>query len=343
MTISPWRGTASAVLVYLPRGPHLPGGNGLDSTILVQLLAQKLPCHVVQINYRLGNLHMYPAPVHDVLKGYDWIKEHLLPKRSISRVGRSETVGRVAVCGELIGGGLAAMLALTECRVGQPGIVAAALSSPLVDWVDFQHVLSKPAESDAMIAPLSDLRKSLFRKPEHYFDPFASPMLFLRSAGHTVPPAPPDVPTNDMDYLISLNRQDSVMIPKPSLEEESTPLKRTATRYPTPALGLRLPAFHLNAGQKSPILYGQAEEFTRRLRQAHVRQAGQVDFGRKVLTEDEIDEMNESDKQEVAQREMEAREKVELDVSHDSGLWDDSVAGKARVAKVGQWLRKVLQ
>ncbi|KAK4976653.1 hypothetical protein LTR42_002696 [Elasticomyces elasticus] len=342
MTISSWRGTASAVLIYLPRGPHLPGGNGLDSTIITQLRAQKLPCHIVQINYRLGNLHTYPAPVHDVLKGYDWIKEHLLPKRSISRVGRSETVGKVAVCGEFVGGGLAAMLALTECRVGQPGIVAAALSSPVVDWVDLEHVSSKAADTDDTIASLPDLRSKLFRKPEHYFDPFASPMLFLRSAGYTIPPAPLDVPANDMDYLISLNRQDSEMIAKPSLEEEAAPLKRNATRYPTPALGLRLPATYLQAGRKSPLLYGQADEFTRRLRQAHVRQAGQVDFGRKVLTEDEIDEMNESDKQEIAQREMEAREKVQLDVSQDSGLWDDSVAGTARIAKMGHWLRKAL-
>ncbi|KAK5750196.1 hypothetical protein LTS12_019760 [Elasticomyces elasticus] len=337
MTISPWRATASAVLIYLPRGPHLPGGNGHDPIIIKQLLAQKLPCHIVQINYRLGNLHTYPAPVHDVLKGYDWIKEHLLPKRSISRVGRSETVGKVAVCGELIGGGLAAMLALTECRVGQPGIVAAALSSPIVDWVE------QAPDTDATTAQLTDLRGKLFRKPEHYFDPFASPMLFLRSAGYTIPPAPPDVLANDMDYLVSLNREGSGMAVKSSMDEEVTLLKRTATRYPTPALGLRLPSFYLQAGSKSPVLYGQADEFTRRLRQAHVRQAGQVDFGRKVLTEDELDEMNESDKQEVAQREREAREKVRLDVSQDLGLWDDSVPGRARIAKVGHWLRKVLQ
>ncbi|KAK5737334.1 hypothetical protein LTR17_006751 [Elasticomyces elasticus] len=285
------------------------------------------------------NLHTYPAPVHDVLKGYDWIKEHLLPKRSISRVGRSETVGKVALCGELIGGGLAAMLALTECRVGQPGIVAAALCSPLVDWVD----LEQAADADGTTDQLAGLRGKLFRKPEHYFDPFASPMLFLRSAGYTIPPAPPDVSTNDMDYLVSLNRESSEMSAKSSMDEETTHLKRTATRYPTPALGLRLPAFYLQAGSKSPLFYGQADEFTRRLRQAHVRQAGQVDFGRKVLTEDELDEMNESDKQEVAQREMEAREKVQLDVSQDLGLWDDSVAGKARIAKVGHWLRKALQ
>ncbi|KAK4895117.1 hypothetical protein LTR27_006723 [Elasticomyces elasticus] len=231
------------------------------------------------------------------------------------------------------------MLALTECRVGQPGIVAAALSSPIVDWVD----LEQAADTDGTTAQIPDLRNRLFRKPEHYFDPFASPMLFLRSAGYTIPPAPPDVPANDMDYLISLNRQNSEMVAKPSLEEEVTPLKRTATRYPTPALCLRLPSFYLQAGSKSPLFYGQADEFTRRLRQAHVRQAGQVDFGRKVLTEDELDEMNESDKQEVAQREMEAREKVQLDVSQDLGLWDDSIAGRARIAKVGHWLRKVLQ
>jgi hypothetical protein len=42
---------------------------------------------------------------------------------------------RLGVCGELIGGSIAAMLALTECRVGESRIGAVAVNSPIVDWV----------------------------------------------------------------------------------------------------------------------------------------------------------------------------------------------------------------
>jgi hypothetical protein len=41
----------------------------------------------------------------------------------------------MGVCGELIGGSLATMLALTECRLGESRIAAAAVNNPIVDWV----------------------------------------------------------------------------------------------------------------------------------------------------------------------------------------------------------------
>lgn len=93
---------------------------------------------VVQINYRVSSPHTYPTPIHDVLTGYDWVIEHLLPNRAIRRVGHSiKHAVKMAVCGELVGGGLATMLALTECRPGKgrPYIAAAAINEPVVDWV----------------------------------------------------------------------------------------------------------------------------------------------------------------------------------------------------------------
>ncbi|TKA83033.1 hypothetical protein B0A55_00843 [Friedmanniomyces simplex] len=332
--------------------PSLTNRSHADSTTFSQLRELKLPFPIVQLNYRLGPSHPYPTPIHDVLRGYDWVKEHLLPKRIIARLGRSERVGKVAVCGELLGGGLAAMLALTECRAGQPGIVAAALSNPIVDWVDLEddgitvgktgRTNTAPSAAAALTTQLHGLRGKVFRKPEHYFDPFASPMLFLRSPGGAIPPAPPEIPVDDMGHLTQLDREDFRHVSEQS-PEDMTPQKRTAKRYPSPLLGLRLPAFHLQAGQSSPLLCSQTEEFTQRLRQAHVRQAGEADFGRKVLEEDELDEMDGGERREVVQRELEARKRAQLSVSRDSGLWDDSVAGRARVAEMARWVGEALR
>ncbi|KAK3115330.1 hypothetical protein LTR53_005457 [Teratosphaeriaceae sp. CCFEE 6253] len=337
----------AAVLICLPPGPLLQERRQ-DPTLFTHLQAQDLPFPVVQLNYRLDRAHPYPGPIHDVLQGYDWIKAHLLPRRAIQRIGRSPTVGKVAVCGEFIGGGLAAMLALTECRVRQPGIVAAALSDPVVDWVDAvadsprvpKHNKALPNPADA----LADHRRTLFRKPEHYFDPFASPLLFLRSPGRAIPPAPPDVPLDEMAHLSLLNRESH--LPPKSIHPATAPLdpppKKTAKRYPSPLLGLRLPAFHIYAGRASPLL-PQAEEFSRRLRQAHVRQAGEGDgFGRKVLMEDEAEGLGEEERREMDAREGDARERVGLSVEEGFEGWEGSPGGRERVEQMVRGVRGVL-
>ena len=112
------------------------------------------------------------------------------------------------------------MLALTEPR----SLVAVAAREPMCDWVgldDYCQIRTegdvegrsagenngdegtaedgppmpnnhrrrgrkkKPAPAD--LVPLLESRSLLFRKPENYFDSFASPALFLRSSGKTAP------------------------------------------------------------------------------------------------------------------------------------------------------------
>lgn len=315
------------------------------------------------MNYRLDREHQYPTPVHDVLAGYDWIQEHLLPRRAISRTGRSAHTGRVAVCGELVGSGLATMLAVTECRLGQPGVVAAAISNPIVDWVDLEESVDSvtlPPSSTSMEEQMKDasglmlgIRKQVFRKPEHYFDPFASPLIFFRSPGRDVPPLPSNAPLDDMEHLAFLEREDfhrqqlalsaiSFMALEDAAEDEESKARRmTSKGYPSSALGLRLPAFHISAGAASP-LQGQASELTKRLRQSFVRQATASDFGRKVLMDDEIEQMDDEERAERQARDAEARAKAQLRLGEDMGLWDDSKAGQGRVMEVVRWLREKL-
>jgi hypothetical protein len=145
--------------------------------------------------------HKYPTPVHDTLVGFDWIQTNLQP-------------AQLAVFGTHIGGSLALMLALTEAR----SLQAVAALEPICDWPSLDDYCTretkteepyididedtnslststhstkpkrqrkKPAPPDLL--PLLEARSRFFSTPERCFDPFASPVLFLRSAGRDVP------------------------------------------------------------------------------------------------------------------------------------------------------------
>ncbi|KAK3673895.1 hypothetical protein LTR78_006097 [Recurvomyces mirabilis] len=342
------------VLLHLPAGPLLRREAVDDNTALLQIAAE-LSCQVVKINYRLSSEHTYPGPIHDILAAYDWVEQNLLAKRSISRLGRSDVLGRVAVQGELIGGGLAAMLAMTECQKGQPGIIAAVLHNPVVDWVDLDKDLSprrarKKADSSGtrgdLTAELISLRNHAFQKPEHYFDPFASPMLFLRSSGVEVPsPIHQVAPLSDMAQLAMHTREVSEDIILAVTEQASQspgevlfakPHRRAAKRYPGPALGLKLPPFYITAKSGSP-LYTQIQEFVQRLRQSHARQLRGADFGRKVLTDGEVDGLSEVDRQEYEDIDAEARGMVGFMATHNA------FPARATDPSALAWLRSTLQ
>ncbi|KAJ5196086.1 hypothetical protein N7449_006565 [Penicillium cf. viridicatum] len=146
--------------------------------------------------------YKYPTPVHDTLAGFDWIKTHLRPSQ-------------LAIFGTHIGGSLALMLALTEAQ----SIQAVAAVDPVCDWPGLDEYCTRestitttkeisgdnndttassttsknkrqprkksPAPPD--LVPLLQARSKFFSTPERCFDSFASPILFLRSAGRDVP------------------------------------------------------------------------------------------------------------------------------------------------------------
>lgn len=146
--------------------------------------------------------YKYPTPVHDTLAGFDWIKTHLRPSQ-------------LAIFGTNIGGSLALMLALTEAQ----SIQAVAAVDPVCDWPGLDEYCTRestttttkpraddnnntsassttsknkrqprkksPAPPDLL--PLLQARSKFFSTPERCFDSFASPILFLRSAGRDVP------------------------------------------------------------------------------------------------------------------------------------------------------------
>ncbi|KAF1911977.1 Alpha/Beta hydrolase protein [Ampelomyces quisqualis] len=120
---------SSPVIVHLPSGPVLPDVHEEEERV-ISLLRETTGATVARINYRASSNHQYPTPFHDVLYGFDWVRDHLL----VDDFGRP-CLSRMGVVGELVGGSLATMLALTECRLGESRIAAAAVNSPIVDWV----------------------------------------------------------------------------------------------------------------------------------------------------------------------------------------------------------------
>ncbi|RAR05420.1 hypothetical protein DDE82_003887 [Stemphylium lycopersici] len=254
--------SSAPILIYLPSGPVLPDCTEEEQRVIITL-AEASTATIVRINYRASSAHQYPTPCHDVLLGYDWVQDNLL----IDDFKRPY-LARLGVCGELVGGSLATMLALTECRLGQSRIGAAALNNPLVDWVfpdelplvlpedlpeplygdetamladediagslalreSIQHVQEserKPAKKssrkplppsswqaygDNTVVPsltLSGERDVLFKKPEDYFDRFASPIHFFRSPhAQLIYPPPDDVfASQQPDEILDMETQ----------------------------------------------------------------------------------------------------------------------------------------
>jgi acetyl esterase/lipase len=359
------------VLLLLPRGPLL--SNAENDVANASYLRSTLPYNVVQINYRMGNVNPYPTPVHDVLAGYDWVHEHLLPKRAITRTGRSEHVGRLCVFGELLGGSLATMLSLTECRKGEPGIIAAAINNPLADWVQPEEDLHVTAPKSSLakfgqkhngleIVDLLRARGNYFPKPESYFDPFASPLLFFRTPGTAVP-SNSRTELDDLELLSAIEREDfhrqqSLLsgmsnvtlqdIASGADEAKSAPPMRKASRlFPNANLKLDLPSFHIATGNTSP-LSDQAHELSQLLRKSFIRQhrahhGRRSGFGHKILMDHEAEQMDEEQRQEKLAEQAEADEKVSINWSEGLGLWDQTAAGRKGLENATAWLREKLR
>ena len=99
------------------------------------------------------------------------------------------------------------MLALTECSPTRPHISAASMFNPILDWTDVipedrdmvpedlaADNTSHPQDAEAVnrmatptISGLMARRKEIFLKPDHFFDPFASPLLFFRTPCFDLP------------------------------------------------------------------------------------------------------------------------------------------------------------
>ena len=346
-------GQGTPILLYLPRGPILAHARPEEE--IIELLSSTSKSTIVRINYRLAGKHHYPTPVHDVLAGYDWVKENMTPWGV--RHGRHFSgQARIGVCGELIGGGLASMLALTECRMGQTHVAAAAVSNPVVDWVfpsDTPHPCTgkhyhnaeapgtqlkrkgdmlrqswfQSAQAEELLVMcLKKVRDKCFKTPAAYLDPFASPVLFFRTAG------------------VGFPGQDPISISSDVQEPFEAGGRRKAYRsFPPLGSGICVPGMRISFGSASALRY-QGEELAKLMRKSCIRQqvqncSIQNDDGEHSSS---VDTDATSD---IAAVNAKAEEKISTALNSGEGFWCSlkSNAWHTDIALIGHWFHTVLQ
>ena len=221
------------------------------------------------------------------------------------------------------------MLALTECfhtpeKPERNGISALAVGNPILDWTalikseetrnaleagDVRKFdgLQRGAKSDFLSAnDLCDIRDTYFSKAEHYFDPFASPLLFFRTPGYEIP-----------DTTATLTEHSLV---NGGLEDEnvlSPPVKkrRSARKYPPTGSNLLLPWTRMDVG-KDCVLKDQAMDI--------------IEMMRKSFRRSEVESI--ADTKNVVGRDFEIVEAEGL------GLWDER-----HTFEIGQWFAEHLR
>ncbi|KAI9691138.1 MAG: hypothetical protein M1822_008758 [Bathelium mastoideum] len=304
---------SSRIVLWLPSGlPQLVTNRDESPThedFCPISLAKTVSATVIQINYRLSRDHCYPTPVHDVLAGYDWVVKNVVPKLthfSTYRYGKrgfnNNNNVRLHVCGELVGGSLASMLALTECRIGETGVNAALINNPITDWINLQEPspqshrsaggyrgktippdINQPQRiksgrpevpSPKPFAPnaylrsscISAARSTLFKDFSSYSDPFASPFFFFRTTG-AIPPSLDD--SGAIPPLPQEENGTSSPMTSDGGEPQVIAVPRKAyLKYPPSSAALRLPPFRIELGAQFP-LRDQIEEFASVLKRSH--------------------------------------------------------------------------
>lgn len=196
--------SSSNVLVHLPAGPYPRVATQAKNLTTARDLSKHFPdTIIVDLQYRLAARNSskdldnrFPTPVHDVFAAWDAIYERFLdPDHDGTLQTHVQNAPKIGLYGSHIGAALAMGLALTNPNQ----IHAVAIEDPLIDWPILDEIAAdaskigktrKSARSEALAAAAGELiklRTSLFRTPSGYFDPFASPTLFLRAPGRDTP------------------------------------------------------------------------------------------------------------------------------------------------------------
>ena len=189
------------MIAFLPPGlPFFPLESAdpeTDPSPIPPLLASIIPsAKIITISYRQSDEYPYtfPQPIHYTSVALDYITSPKSPHNA-------GTTPRVSLFGNHIGGALATMLTLT-----QPSLVhALAVSEPIANWAELDDAAETALPTLKQITKrktkyvakpnsyrLLTVRSAFFRNAEGYFDPFASPMLFLRAPGRDCPNENPD-------------------------------------------------------------------------------------------------------------------------------------------------------
>ncbi|KAK0515268.1 hypothetical protein JMJ35_002647 [Cladonia borealis] len=271
---SPAAGLAGPVILYIGHGSKFdvkPSSRSRSTTALDLALAANATVVFADLNNVLEC--PYPGPIHQVLRIYDWAKKNIA--RNEPSIHDPLSRSKIGVCGELVGGSLAAMLALTECHSLMQGVNAAAIGNPIVDWTAIFTPEMNPAPASAeglvnnpkkdavveraptILKSLLNMRGKLFTKAEKYYDPFASPLLFFRTPSS-------DLPTEfdrlDLEGDLDTSHETTEAIKK----------RRSLRKYPPRASDLVLPHMRVDTGKEN-VLWDQGVELIDLMRRSHGR------------------------------------------------------------------------
>lgn len=160
---------------------------------------------------------------------------------------------------------------------------------------------------------LLKLREDIFKKPEHYHDPFASPLLFFRTPSISLPDP---ISQHDLvDEQTSGHAPDTYALG----EDVPSPLdrkRRSHRKYPPAGSALRLPHLRIDVGADSGLAEQGKDMVESLLRSVkYWEEESYGELGTQVL-----------------------KERIELIETEGPMLWDEK-----RIAGVGDWMGKVLK
>lgn len=334
---------------------------------------------MIKVGYRLGDGIQYPTPVHDVLTAYDYVQSEATEGSDkttpISRRGRKlRPISKIGVCGQLIGGSLAAMLALTESKMGDSRITAAAVRDPIVDWIFpepdpdvkilddsdeegelIEDNISPESLSASLTNALTSKRsKSKKKLPTSWKLNGSSSelsasalfrtrdLLFKKPSSYFDPFASPILFFRSPGAEVPTDR--SYLTYEPPMELESKPTRKRKVHrvFPPSYSTLRIPHFLVSISNETP-LRDQGEEFVRVMRRSVVRD---VQKGRSGFTR--ADSGYESAEDQAARFDnanAEATARIQTLTSPGNRLWgsESDLNWRADVEKVGRWFKKVLK
>ena len=221
------------------------------------------------------------------------------------------------------------MLALTECfdtpaELDTQGISALTVGNPILDWTaltpsdmnrntpqkgPFRKTGGFPtgANNESLsVDGLCDIRESFFPKAEHYFDPFASPLLFFCTPSTEIPSEP--AASVEHSFLNGGPEDEETLLP-PAKK------RRSPRKYPPAVSNLLLPWTRVDVG-KVCVLKDQGLDF--------------VEMMRKSFRRSEIERTD--DAKSTVTRDFEIQERAGM------GLWDEK-----DMLEIGQWFGEKLR
>jgi monoterpene epsilon-lactone hydrolase len=162
--VRPTCATPAQVVLYLHGGGYVQGGLA-NYRMLSGQLAERLQIPLLFPEYRLAPENPFPAALNDALKAYRWL------------LGQGYAPGKIVLCGDSAGGGLALATTLALRAAGDPLPAAVVCLSPWADLTLSGQSHQTRAKAEAVLTT-AGLRAwaDFYRGTEPAENPLISPV-----------------------------------------------------------------------------------------------------------------------------------------------------------------------